>query len=857
MPTINYRLAGLCLLAGAGVMLSACVPNTNQGTQPASPAADTATAEQFQPVAPSPNVDFPADRNPSWITSAFPQEPTDEEAVAELEAMGLEFNGKQFVEQVIQGNRLAVELYLRAGISPDMRSLGGTTALMAAADSGHDELVRLLVERGADVTLREYRTTEMTALLYAAQNGFTDIAAYLLDHGADVNECDGRLETSLYKAVMEQHADLVALLLERGAAVDQPVMRLTTPLTYGTGYPSLDIVKLLVEAGADLNAVDASGSTPLLVAAKFGKPDNFFYLLEQGATNFGESFTGYNCLHAAAESGAVDIAAALVGRGYDVNQPDSRTARTPLVIAIANQRLELTKWLLENGADPLPRCIFGYNALDLIRRLQADCAVRTAEERERDGLPDLSLADELLDLAETAAAGAYNAGGSQAREPLASGTPAAQNSHPTPERQPYDQTRANLPQPSVPDETLAQIDRINGAEIARLTADQARQLLADHEIEFNADTFIETCIFGWRKLFDVFLAAGIDVNAQRADGGNAITAACLLGDPDMVQTLIDHGADLDSTFGENQSPCLHYAVLSRQPAVVDLLLDSGQDVDVRDVGGRTALMRAAEQGDREMAAHLIDKGADVNAVDNIHLTALHWAVRSGKLDVIKLLVERGADINMADSNGITPVYAAAMYGQEPVYSYLRDQGAPIDIASSDGTSMIHAAVFGGNRQIVADLLDHGQDINARHPLHGVTPIFGALDRPDPDIDFIRFLLDRGAEVNLFDSMVGYSPLMLAALGGNTDVFRLLIDRGADYNAVNKDGVSVLHVTVQNDNPEMIRILLALGVDVNIRASQGNTPLDWAVEFRCNRVEPILREAMGLPPKDQAAGSDAK
>ena len=339
---------------------------------------------------------------------------------------------------------------------------------------------------------------------------------------------------------------------------------------------------------------------------------------------------------------------------------------------------------------------------------------------------------------------------------------------------------------------------------------------------------------------------------REPDGGNAITAACLLGDPEMVEILIEHGADLGSTFNENQAPCMHFAAMSQNQPVVALLLRHGQDIDARDLGGRTALMKASELGYQKAAAYLLSNGADVNAIDNNGLTALHWALRSDQYDTFRFLVERGADIEIADNYSITPAFAAALFGRADLYLYLREHGARIDQVLDDGTTIIHAAVSGGQRAIVEDVLAAGYDINTRHAERGDTPIYGALDRLDADIDFIRFLLDSGAEINLFDKVVGYSPLMVAAINSNVDIFNLLIERGADIKAVSDKGITALHVATMNDSPEMVRTLLDLGADAQAKDGEGKTALDRAVEFNCNRVQPILREAMGLPPEEPGA-----
>jgi ankyrin repeat protein len=125
---------------------------------------------------------------------------------------------------------------------------------------------------------------------------------------------------------------------------------------------------------------------------------------------------------------------------------------------------------------------------------------------------------------------------------------------------------------------------------------------------------------------------------------------------------------------------------------------------------------------------------------------------------------------------------------------------------------------------------------------------------DADPDYIRFLLDAGAEVNVFDDIVGYSPLMVAAMNSNVEIFNMLIDYGADYAAVNDNGVTVLHVATMNDSPEMVLTLLGLGAKVQARDGEGKTALDRAIEFRCNRVEPLLREAMGLPAAEPSGAA---
>ena len=232
---LNIWQSTLIFICVGGLLsLGAC---TDQTDKPGATSVTHTAAPGSRLVAPA--VEFPADREPSWVTSLQPQPATDPVAVADLQRLGLEFTGKHYVEAAIAGDQAAVELFLQAGMFVDTRSLGGQSALMGAAANGHLEIVKLLVQNGADLTLRESRTSELTPLLYAVMGGHSEIAGFLLAEGADPNAYNAHLETPLFVAATQQYVESVRVLLENGAEVDAATLRDTTPLTYAAGYPSL------------------------------------------------------------------------------------------------------------------------------------------------------------------------------------------------------------------------------------------------------------------------------------------------------------------------------------------------------------------------------------------------------------------------------------------------------------------------------------------------------------------------------------------------------------------------------------------------------------------------------------------
>jgi len=78
---------------------------------------------------------------------------------------------------------------------------------------------------------------------------------------------------------------------------------------------------------------------------------------------------------------------------------------------------------------------------------------------------------------------------------------------------------------------------------------------------------------------------------------------------------------------------------------VQNLIDKGVDVNAKGNDGKTALMHAVEQGNKEIVQALIVKGADVNAKGNDGKTALMHAVEQGNKEIVQALIAKGADVN--------------------------------------------------------------------------------------------------------------------------------------------------------------------------------------------------------------------
>ena len=128
---------------------------------------------------------------------------------------------------------------------------------------------------------------------------------------------------------------------------------------------------------------------------------------------------------------------------------------------------------------------------------------------------------------------------------------------------------------------------------------------------------------------------------------------------------------------------LMYASANGHAEIVDLLLESGADVEVRDYGNQTALMYASVHGHDSIVKSLISKGhSNPNVKDNRGLTALSWASSYGYVEAQRALLEAGADANLSDDFGRTPLILAS-YNQDLYSCKLLIQKGKADLRAKD------------------------------------------------------------------------------------------------------------------------------------------------------------------------------
>ena len=113
-----------------------------------------------------------------------------------------------------------------------------------------------------------------------------------------------------------------------------------------------------------------------------------------------------------------------------------------------------------------------------------------------------------------------------------------------------------------------------------------------------------------------------------------------------------------------------------------------------------------------------------------------------------------------------------------------------------------------------------------------------------DIQYIRNLLDHGADINTRDKK-GYTALIIATQYKYIVIIRLLLDRGADPNISSVYGDTPLIYASFGGRTDIVRLLLRYGADPNIQNRYGETALDKAVQFEYDDIAELIQDHIDL------------
>lgn len=261
---------------------------------------------------------------------------------------------------ICNGDYKTVMALLEDKVNLEIASKSENPPLCAAASMDEEEVVRALLDRGADVNAKNWRGE--TAL---HQSRSRIIAEMLISHGADLNIRNRDLETPLNLLADRGPADIISLLVSKGADLETPDRYGKTPLLKASCY--YYFAEPLINAGANVNVREKDGSTPLYHAALSHDIKLCELLLSKGADVNAKTLKAITALHQAALYQKVELCELLVSKGADVNARDENML-TPLHYAAQSgknkylkRRDVLMAFLIRSGSDPQAKDRYGRN----------------------------------------------------------------------------------------------------------------------------------------------------------------------------------------------------------------------------------------------------------------------------------------------------------------------------------------------------------------------------------------------------------------------------------------------------------------------------------------------------------------
>lgn len=333
------------------------------------------------------------------------------------------------------------------------------------------------------------------------------------------------------------------------------------------------------------------------------------------------------------------------------------------------------------------------------------------------------------------------------------------------------------------------------------------------------------------EVLQLLLDHGADLGATRTDGRTAFHDAATWGNVEAVKLMLKNGAEINAVDNERFTPLLLSTFYSRHE-VSQLLLEMGADWKKPNDGGWTVLHFAAGAGFVDIVKRLIDSGADKNGTDDTGMTPMAIAASTGQQDVIDYLIRLGAN----DESGF-PAYQAASSGQLDVVKFFLEYNPSIlNTASKTGETLLQIAVKKNHPAVLRCLLDRGADVDIVEN-GGWTPLHGAAEWNYPDM--VRALVDHGADIHA-KSESGSTPLRCAVDCGNLEIADYLLECGADSSEF-LGGVGLLHAAAQNGHREIVELLLKHGLDLEIKSENEWTPLACAAREGKHDVASLLLE----------------
>ncbi|GLH08976.1 Poly [ADP-ribose] polymerase tankyrase [Gryllus bimaculatus] len=617
-----------------------------------------------------------------------------------------------------------------------------------------------------------------------AFKGYTHVAKYLLENNCADDPCLFSV-SALHTAAYYGRHNIVKLLLDHGLECNKRKHDGQTPLHVASKQLNLNTVQVLLKAGADVNARDKFWMTPAMLAAASGMSEVLKALIKHGIHLESADQRGRTALYHAVDENKMDTVKVLLEAGANVYTADKFEIH-PLQVAIAKGFSEIVLEMYQHADITKHRDLFGATPLH-----------HTCAYQQLDLLVKLLVKKH-----------AVNVSDCDGVTPL---------------------------------HIAAKVGNLKFVDILLKRGADGKAKDRNGLNALHYATMGGNC-----EIIELLIQMGVDDRSGKSNYEKCIFLAAMVGKVEAMKTLLKHGAVIDKT---NPRHCslLHYGNVSKNDEIIRLLLDVGIDPNVQEYSAKNAPLHiAVKSGVLKIVEMLLEKGAKPNVTTQDGRTPLHLAAISGHVCIAEALLKHGADPNIADCTNYTPVILATRFKNTGVLKVLVDAGGNTNILEGNQWSVLHVAVIECDMATTEYLLSTGMEINLTDS-RGFTPLLLACGG-NAKLEFIKFLIGRGADETAIDSQYQRTALHNAAYRGKIDVVAFLLELGLDVDSEDIWGSTPLHMAALLGQTKCAIFLVNKGADVNAFNSLGETPLHKAfASKRKNTVQALMD--LGADPRN--------
>lgn len=331
---------------------------------------------------------------------------------------------------------------------------------------------------------------------------------------------------------------------------------------------------------------------------------------------------------------------------------------------------------------------------------------------------------------------------------------------------------------------------------------------------------------GHTKVVEVLLKHGADPMVQKDSQIPPFLLACSQGKMDMIEIMLkcnnsDEVMACCDVYGHG---CLHHSAQAiNSSQIIPYLVSKGVQVNSLDNKGQTPLMMSIIAGSTSGVSTLLELGADVLIKDIEGKSALHHAVTRNRHKIALMLLELPCACSLVmnvDNRGNSPIHHALKLG---LSTFVNPMIAVIqcklkNVKDCKGNNYLHLAAGSGNWRALTILLEIQECLKLLNETNngGHTPLHTAS--LNGHTNCVEILLSHGAMIH--KCHYGLTPFMYACYNGHAEVARILFTAHPFQLNWNDDkGQSPLHLAVASGNPQIITLLLDIGVPVTHNFAQ--------------------------------------